>query len=114
MTIAAPEPAGKPDITPVSQAALPTLTWGNSCGTKFKATFGSDTAFTKKKKLTFTDQDPTDNQEVYSANLTEGTWNAIRKLVDDQVGSNIYFYVESWDILKRYQKTQDVYFTLEQ
>jgi hypothetical protein len=113
MTIATPEPAGKPDISPVTQLGIPTVTWGNSCGTKFKATFGSDAAFTKKKKLSFTDQNPQDNGGVYSATLTEATWSAIRKLVNDVAGSNIYFYVESWDALKRYQKTGDAYFTLE-
>ena len=113
MTIAAPEPAGKPDISPVTQSGIPTITWENSCGTKFKATFGSDAAFTKKKKLSFADQNPQDNGGVYSATLTESTWSAIRKLVNDVAGSNIYFYVESWDVLKRYQKTGDAYFTLE-
>lgn len=113
MTIAAPESAGKPDISPVSQTSLPTLTWGNSCGTKFKATFGSDANFTKKKKLSFTDQGPVNPGDVFTAPLTDKTWIAIRKLVNDVAGSTIYFYVESWDILKRYQKTSDAYFTLE-
>jgi len=113
MTVAAPEPAGKPDISPVSQSSLPTLTWGNSCGTKFKVYFGPERPDPKMKKLTFTDQDPTDNGGVFSTTLVEGTWNAIRKLVDDETGSRMFFYVESWDALKRYQKTDDVFFQLQ-
>jgi hypothetical protein len=113
MTVAAPEPAGKPDISPVSQASLPTVTWGNSCGTKFKVYFGPDTPDPKIKKLSFADQNPTDNGGVFSATLTEGTWNAIRKLVDYEAGRRMFFYVESWDVLKRYRKTDNVYFTLE-
>jgi hypothetical protein len=67
----------------------------------------------KEKKLTFTDQNPVDNGETFTTTLTEGTWNAIRKLVDDVIGSRMCFYVESWDILKRYQKTDWVCFDLE-
>jgi hypothetical protein len=113
MTIAAPEPAGKPDISPVSQASLPTLTWGNSCATKFKVYFGPDRPDGKMKKLSFTDNDPTDNGGIFSVTLTDKTWSAIRKLVNYETGSPMFFYVESWDVLKRYQITDDVYFTLE-
>jgi hypothetical protein len=113
MTIAAPEPAGKPDISPVSKTSLPTLTWGNSCGTKFKAYFSIDSAFSKSKKLSFKYQGSINSDDVFSAPLDDKTWGAIRKLVEDVAGSSIYFYVESWDIIKRYQKTPDAYFTLE-
>jgi hypothetical protein len=113
MTIAAPEPAGKPDISPVSQTSLPTMTWGNSCGTKFKAYFSADSAFSKSKKLSFKYQGSTNPDDVFSAPLDDKTWGAIRKLVGDVAGSNIYYYVESWDIVKRYQKTPDAYLTLE-
>jgi hypothetical protein len=113
MTIAAPEPAGKPDISPVSKTSLPTLTWGNSCGTKFKVYFSADSAFSKSKKLSFKYQGSINSDDVFSAPLDDKTWGAIRKLVEDVAGSSIYFYVESWDIIKRYQKTPDAYFTLE-
>ena len=113
MTVAAPEPAGKPDIFPVTKAGIPTLTWANSCGTKFKATFGSDALFTKKKLLTFNDKDPTDNTGTFSAVVSKGNWTAIRKLVKEVPGSSIYWYVESWDVIMRYQKTDTVYFNLE-
>jgi hypothetical protein len=113
MTIAAPEPAGKPDISPVSKTSLPTLTWGNSCGTKFKAYFSADSAFSKSKKLSFKYQGSVNSDDVFSAPLDDKSWGAIRKLVEDVAGSSIYFYVESWDIIKRYQKTPNAYFTLE-
>lgn len=113
MTIAAPEPAGKPDISPVTQSGIPTLTWGNSCATKFKVYFSADSAFSKAKKLSFTDQDPTDNGGAFSATLTDKTWISIRKLIEDiALGPHIYWKVESWDIIKRYQTTDLMEFTL--
>ena len=111
MTVAALEPAGKPDISPVTQSGIPIVT-SKSCGTKFKATFGSDAAFTKKRNLTFTDKDPTDNGGGFSAPISKGNWGAVRKLVKDVPGSTIYWYVESWDVLTRYQKTDMMNFTL--
>jgi hypothetical protein len=112
MTVAAPEPVQNPAISPVNQDSLPTLTWGNACATKFKVYFGPDIPDPKIKKLTFTDQNPLDNGGIFSTTLTEGTWNAIRKLVDYEAGSSMFFYVESWDVLKRYQKSDDVFFNL--
>jgi hypothetical protein len=104
LTIAAPEPVDPANITPTSQAGLPTLEWGNACGTKFKAYFSGDIAFGKKKTFSFTDQNPVDGN--FSFTLTPSQWMAIRKLVGDVQGSTIYWYVESWDIIKRYQKTE--------
>jgi|GEM_PF-1409254 len=113
MTIAAPQPVETPVISPTSKTGLPVLGWGNKCGTKFKAYFSSDPTFGKKKKLSFTDQNPLDNAEYFSSTLVERAWNAIRKLVDDQEGMTLYWYVESWDVIKRYQKTDDMQFTLD-
>ena len=109
MTIAAPEPAGKPDIDPLTHTA----TWGNSCGTKFKVYFGSDENFAKKKKLSFKVQNPTDNGGVFSTIISDKTWASLEKLVEGLVPPRIYFYVESWDIIKRYQKTDVAYIDLD-
>ncbi len=111
MTIDPPEPF-VPQINPTSQTQLPTLTWENKCATKFKAYFSPDTTFSRKKTLSFTDKDPLDNGEFFSTMLTGGTWNAIRKLVNDEAGPTIYWYVESWDVLKRYQKIEGERFQL--
>jgi hypothetical protein len=113
MTIAAPEPVGTPTITPTRQTDLPTLGWGNACATKFKVYFSPDTTFSRKKTLSFTDKNPVDNGEYFSTTLVTGTWNAIRKLVNDEAGLPIYWYVESWDVLRRYQRTENIQFTLE-
>jgi hypothetical protein len=113
MTIAEPQAVETPVITPVSKTGLPTLGWENACATKFKVFFGPDPTFSRKKKLSFTYQNPTDNGETFIAPLTEGTWNAIRKLVDDQAGTTIYWYVESWDIIKRYLRTNTMQFILQ-
>lgn len=114
MTITPPEPVENPQISkPASQSSEPTLSWGNACATKFKVHFSPDMPEAKEKKLTFADQNPVDDEEIFTVTLTEGKWNAIRKLVNDVIGSRMCFYVESWDIVKRYQKTDWVCFDLE-
>jgi hypothetical protein len=112
MSIDAPKTVDTLDITPTNKAGLPTVSWENNCGTKFKATFGSDVSFSKKKTVSFSDQNPVDNGGVFSSALSSGTWASIRKLVGDTEGSTIYWYVESWDIVKRYTKTDPLSFTL--
>ena len=111
MSIAEPEPVDTPVITPTSQGGLPTLEWGNACGTKFKAYFSADDTFSKKKTFSFTDKNPIDEGGNYSRTLTSGQWRAIRKLVGDVPGT-IYWYVESWDVIKRYEKTETMNFEL--
>jgi hypothetical protein len=109
MTIAAPEPAGKPDIDPLTHTA----TWGNSCGTKFKAYFSADSAFSKSKKLNFKYQGSTNPDDPFFITLPDKTWASLEKLVEGLVPPRIYFYVESWDIIKRYQKTGVAYIDLD-
>jgi hypothetical protein len=113
MTIASPRSVETPVITPTSKTDLPTLGWGNACARKFKVYFSSDPTFSRTKKKSFTDQNPVDDNEYFSATLVGGTWNAIRKLVDDEDGLTIYWYVESWDVIKRYQRTDTMQFTLQ-
>ena len=113
MIVAAPQHVEAPFIGPTSKTGLPTLEWGNACATKFKVYFSPDTTFSRKKTLSFTDKNPVDNGEYFSTTLVTGTWNAIRKLVNDEAGLPIYWYVESWDVLKGYQRTEDMQFTLE-
>jgi hypothetical protein len=113
MGIDALSPVASFTLTPPSQANLPAISWENNCATKFRVSFGPDPDFTKKKKFSFTDQNPVDEGGNFSRTLTPGQWNAVRKLVDDQVGSDIYWYVESWDIVKRYNVTKPDVFTLE-
>jgi hypothetical protein len=56
--------------------------------------------------------DPTANGGNLSKALTSGQWLRIRKLVGDQPGARIYWYVESWDTLKRYSVTEVMSFVL--
>jgi hypothetical protein len=109
MTIAAPEPAGKPDIDPLAHTA----TWGNSCGTKFKAYFSADSAFSKSKKLSFNYQGSINPDDVFSVILPDKTWASLEKLAEGLVPARLYFYVESWDIIKRYQKTDVAFIDLD-
>jgi hypothetical protein len=41
-----------------------------------------------------------------------GQWKAIRKLVGDVSGLTIYWYVESWDGLGRYAKSEVMSFVM--
>ena len=114
MAVAAPQMVESPVIDPTSRTGpLPILSWGNACATKFKVHFSSDPTFTRKKKLSFTDGNPLDHSETFSVTLTQGKWNAIRKVVSDVSESPIYWYVESWDVIKRYKRTDDMEFILE-
>jgi hypothetical protein len=79
------QPVEGQTISPTSRTSLPTLSWGNNCNTKFEE-------FTKV--------------------LTSGQWMAIRRVVRDTSGSTIYWYVESWDGLGRYNKTEVMNFLL--
>jgi hypothetical protein len=114
MTIAAPEFVGNPVISPVTQSGIPTLTWENSCGTKFKAYFSADGAFSKSKKLSFKYPGSDNPDDPFSATLTDKTWLSIRKLIEDVAhGPHIFWKVESWDIIKRYKTTDVMEFPLE-
>ena len=110
------EAVGNPAISPTSKSSLPTLSWENHCGVKFKVWFGSDPDFTKpgikKKALSFNIKNPNDNNGVFTKALTSGQWMSIRKLVNDAAGSTIFWYVESWDGLNRTSKTGNMSFTL--
>ncbi len=117
-TINAPAPVTGFGISPVSKSSLtmPTISWDENCNKKFKVWFGSAADFTltttKKKALTFNDTVPTDNGGVFSQLLTSGQWKAIRGVVVDVAGSNIYYYVEAWDAVNRHSVTGVSSFTL--
>jgi hypothetical protein len=78
--------------------------------------FGNDPDFTmsgvKKKAISFNDSNPNDNGGIFKNGLTSGQWTSIRKLVKDTSGSTIYWYIESWDGLKRYNKSDVINFVL--
>ena len=99
--IAAPLPVGAPAISPVSKSKLPLLTWQNGCNVKFKVWFGSDAGFSRKVSLSFQVSDPSLNGGLFSKGLSSGQWLGIRRLVGDQTGSAVYWYVESRDELNR-------------
>jgi parallel beta-helix repeat protein len=107
-----PQPVGDPAISPTIRGQLPELSWRNNCNIKFKVWFGSDDAFSKKTIYSFNIKSPNDNEGNFTKNLTLGQWKAIRRLIGDQNGSTIYWYVESWDGLGRYNKTEVMDFVL--
>ena len=97
-----------PDTSKTSDPP-PTLSWENNCNVKFKVWFSNDPDFTKKgvkkKGLSYRVKNPDDNGGMFVAELTSGQWTSIRKVVGDIPGSTIYWYVESWDKLKRFSQT---------
>ena len=103
--IAPPQSVGTPAISPVSRNKLPTLTWQDRCNVKFKVWFGKDPGFSRKTFFLFRVSDPNLNGGAFSLALTSDQWMRIRRLVDDEPGSTIYWYVESWDGLNRYSVT---------
>jgi hypothetical protein len=111
-----PQPVENPDISPKSRTSLPKLSWQNNCNTKFKVWFGNDPDFAKpgmkKTSIATTDSNPYDNSEGLELFLTSGQWIKIRNVVGDVPGSTIYWYIESWDVLKRYTKTDVLHFDL--
>lgn len=116
LVIEPPAAVGSPTITPTSKTSLPTLAWDNNCNKKFKVWFGNNPDFSlpgiKKKALSFNIKNPEDNGGVFTTVLTSGQWKAIRQVVGDLEGSTIYWYVESWDGVKRYSKTDVISFVL--
>ena len=106
------EAVGNPTISPTNKRSLPNLSWENNCNTKFKVWFGSDSSFTKKAPYSFGAKNPNDNGGVFNKGLTSSQWKKVTGLVNDATGSTVYWYVESWDGLGRYSKTEDMYFIL--
>jgi len=104
-----PLPVGSPQIVDTTKSALPTLSWENNCAKKFKVWFGDDPDFmlrtTRKKAMAFADANPTDSGGMFTTTLTPRQWSVVRKVVGDLSGWTIYWYVESWDHLRRLSKT---------
>ena len=116
MQVDPPYSVGSMTISPTSIGDLPTLSWQNNCAVKFKVWFGNGQDFssktTKKTSLVFTVKNPNDNGGVFTKQLTSGQWTTIKKLVGNSTTNPVYWYVESWDGLKRYSKTATEQFTL--
>ena len=73
---------------------------------KFKVWFGNKEDFNPKATYAFSIKNPIDNEGSFAKILTSGQWKAIRKLVGDISGSTIFWYVESWDGLGRFDRTE--------
>ena len=99
--IAPPQPVEDASIFPVSQSKLPVLTWKNQCNIKFRVWFGSDAGFSKRVSVFMKVADPNLDGGIFARELMSSQWQGIRNLVGDQSGSRIYWYVESFDELKR-------------
>lgn len=118
LTVEGPQMVSNPMISPTSETTppLPAPSWENNCNVKFKVWFGDDPDFTKrgvkKTSLSFNVKNPNDNGGQFTRELTSSQWKAIMTVVRNVIGSNIYWYVESWDGLGRYVKTGVMNFVL--
>lgn len=108
--IEAPEWVGNPFI--FLNNSPPILSWKNNCNTKFKVWFWSSSNPMKKKALSFTNPNPQDNGGKFEKQLTSSQWASITKLGGESY-SNINWYVESWDVLKRHSETPLTAFTVQ-
>jgi hypothetical protein len=109
-TVSAPEPVDNVGISSTSKATLPppTLSWNSHCNIIFTVWFGNDSNFnlhTKKLSLSF-------KGNTGSFPLTSSQWTSIRKLVGDQTGATVYWYVQSQDGLGRRERTDGPPFSL--
>ena len=122
LRIGAPEAVGNFQISHASKTTLlpPSLSLENNCNKKFKVWFYNDPDFytdpkkkgVKKKALSFNILNPNDNEGIFLRELTSGQWTSIKKLVSNLTGSTIYWHVESWDLVNRYNRTQRMNFVL--
>ncbi len=113
-----PPNPGAPEISHTSRTTSPppTLSWGNDCNIMFSVWFGNDPDFRKpkmNKMLIFYKIKNSDGfQETFTKELTPGQWHSIRKLGGDVTGANLYWYVESRDIIGRRASTGVMPFVL--
>jgi hypothetical protein len=107
-----PQAVGGPSILNTQRGSLPTLSWDNNCNIKFTVWFGSDSSLTNKIGFTLHMSHPNKNNGVFEKVLTARQWAAIRNLVGDLSNSSIYWYVESFDKLKRNAQTEVMSFIL--
>ena len=86
----------------------------NICNLKFKVWFGKDEQFSKKVLISYSIKNPAANEGKFSQTLTTRQWDSIRKLVNDETGSTLYWKVESWDGVNRLSQTSLKSFILEE
>jgi len=104
-----PQPVENSTISPTSKTSIPYLSWQNNCNNKFKVWFGSDSQFLKKVSLSFNLKNPL---QAFAQVLKSSQWSSIKKLVGNESGRTIFWYVESWDGLGSYAKTDMMNFVL--
>ncbi len=107
-----PLAVSNPMIAPQNRSSLPVLFWGNSCNVKFKVWFGSEPSFSSYRTLNFNLMNLGQKNDLFSKELSPLQWFWIRRLVGDRSGSTIYWYVESWDRIKRRAVTDVMSFIL--
>jgi hypothetical protein len=122
--VGAPQPVLDAKFSHTSKTATPppTLTWKNNYNKQFKVYVANDPDFSKPGIKKFVSplisDDPCavgDDGKIgtFDAPLTTSQWASVWGVVNGVVGSPIYWYVESTDILGRSGKTDVMSFILQ-
>jgi hypothetical protein len=109
-----PNSVNHPEISQTSKDSLPEVSWENNCNGKFKVWFWNDNNLSKKTTISYALKNPNDNNGLFVATLTSSQWESVKKLVEDQSDSTVYWKVESWDGLNRYSQTDIMNFILQE
>ena len=117
-TVDPPGGIGNPTITGTSINGLPAVSWRTSCQNKYKLHFANNPDFaradTKTYAFSFSVEDAIAmGSGDFQRNLTANQWKAAKGLVNGVVGSRIYWYVETWDKMKRKMVTGVMNFKLD-
>jgi hypothetical protein len=107
-----PQAIGNPKLSQTTVDSPLTISWENACNSKFKVWFGTDEAFSKKKSLSVSVPNPGAANTSFHKEVPAGTLRALLKLLGSG-GSTLYWYVESWDPLKRHSATTLTPFNLQ-
>jgi len=114
-----PQPVLNPMFSHHSKTATPppTITWKNNYNKQFKVYVANDPDFSKPGIKKFASpllyDDPCADAGTFDGQLGPSDWASVYGVVNGVVGSWIYWYVESTDILVRSAKTEVMSFVLQ-
>ena len=107
-----PEAVGNPRLAQTTSDSPLTISWENACNSKFKVWFGTDENLSKKRSLSVSIPNPVAAGTSFQKEVPASFFRALSKLLGPGE-STLYWYVESWDPLKRRSATTPTGFNLQ-